>query len=324
MEGIVKTILNLIAILTIAFCNLFAEGGQTVTNSSFQFGSVEAVEEHQIPFIEYGVVGVYQTDTNGNEINFNNVVYWGSVLDKQELDEWFQFELQKGLNNILTSTNGNREGTYKIWVSASSWTLSNGLFEYFKEFKLIYSNGQYSVPDFSQARMPLTRGVLYNVPNIQWAILEICDRDGYLIDYQDSRTDTNFWSGGVDPTHGVLILPTEYIIGNTNYRVKLVVVSNNGDYRAYDGTGKQIEETPVRFNIQHSDYRITVSVISGDVGRQLTLQWSTNMANWFDLTSAHVVGYAERDSGFSYTETNTLSLSGKFFRVKKDVKLIVP
>lgn len=246
------------------------------------------------------------------------------ILDKQQLDEWFQFELQKGLSNILTSTNGNREGTYKIWSYTGNWDLAYCQFEYSKEFRLTYSDGRYSVPDFSQVRMPLTPQVIYMVSNIQWAILEICDRDGYLIDYQDSRTDTNFWSGGVDPTRGLLVLPTEYIIGNPNYRVKLVVVSNNGDYRVYDGTGKQIEETPVRFNIQHSDYRITVSVISGDVGRQLTLQWSTNMANWFDLTSAHVVGYAERDSGFSYTETNTLSLSGKFFRVKKDVKLIVP
>ena len=63
-----KTILNLIAILTIAFCTLFVEGGQTVTNSSFQFGSVEAVEAHQIPFIEFGVVTVYQKDADGNNI----------------------------------------------------------------------------------------------------------------------------------------------------------------------------------------------------------------------------------------------------------------
>ena len=320
-----KTIHTYIAILIIAFGTLFVEGGQTVLTNSFEFGSIEAVEAHNIPFIDTGVVTVYQKDTNGNTIDFNSVVYFGSIKDRHQLDTWFQVELQKGLNNILTSTNGNRDGIYKIFAYTSNWDLASGQFDYFKEFNLVYTNGQYTLPDFSQAKMSLSRKTLYKVQGIEWAILEIFDKDGQLLGITDSRFEPDPWYSGVDTANGLLILPTDFIIGDTDYKIKLVVVSN-GDYKVYDGTGKQIPETPATMRIQVIiDGVKNIVVTGGDAGRRLILQGSSNMVDWVDLNAGHVVGFppgyfyseAGTDSGFSFKEQGYLPQG--FFRVKKDI-----
>jgi len=170
---------------------------------------------------------------------------------------------------------------------------------------------------------------MFFVPNINWAVLEVFNKGGYLLYVTDSRYEPDYRAGGVDTNHQLLALPSAYIVGDPDYKIRLVVVSNGGDYRVYDNTGAQVPEAPVIFSIQQNNGVKTIKVTGGNAGRLLTLQGSSNMLDWEDLSQGHVVGYmgpagaghqrfaGPIDSGFALLDTNLFPM--RFYRIKKDV-----
>jgi hypothetical protein len=308
----------MVAILAVAISMFLLTpcAGGELTNR-LEYGSVEAVTAYAIPLVDTTGLAVYQIQTNGDVLYFANIGVnkTAHFNSKQELDQWFQNGLQKGLQNILTSPEGDRTRTYKVFAVVFNWDMLYTLFEYYKEFNLVCMNGQYSTPDFSQAKMELGIKIPYRVPKIKFAILEVSDTIG-LVDIIDSRNDPNPWTGGVDESEELLILRTAYITGN--YGVKLVVAScdNGEDYRIYNSTGTQVAETPVVLNspqIAHGTN--TVRASGGDPGRHLMLQSSIDLVSWTDVAE-HVVYYTGFDGGFSYSEP-VLSSPRKFFRAKR-------
>jgi hypothetical protein len=319
---------HLIATLVFAIVMFFAllvEGQvtkvTTVTNANctLQFGSVEAVETQAFRLIQLYGIAVDQDISSDDPIFFNNIicVKTASLDSKEKLNKWFQTELQKGLKNILTSTNSNRQGKYEAFADA--WNLETGYssFGYYKEFNLLCTNGQYCLPDMSNETMELNTRTPYIVTGIRRDIMEIWDsKTEKLIKIIDSDNDYDPWFGGVDETNQVLLLQTEYIIGKPDYKVKLAIIAGE-NYRLYDGSGNQIPETPVVTSYSIKNGTMTINVKGGDPGRHLILIGSTDMVNWTNLAS-HAVGYDDgTEHGFTFSES--VATPYKFYKVIKGV-----
>ena len=116
----------------------------------------------------------------------------------------------------------------------------------------------------------------------------------------------------VDKDHQLLLLPSDFLVGG--YNLRLITETTNGLYTVYGTTGTVVPEVrPTVSKPVKVPGGVTVHVTAGDPGRNLALQASTNLSNWFFVSGWYTTYYSGYDPGF--TLTNTVSSPRTFFRV---------
>ena len=320
MEGVMKKRLMLVAVIMSIVLLADISSGQAqnqnliVVSNSLPIGSVSKVTDYAVSVVTAFLTDVYQVQPDGTLLYFAFETDNRQFSSKQELDAWFHTRVNQGVQNILSSTNGNKDGDFYFRVFAINGPWGYALFNCYKSFKLIHTNSQYYLPSFDGYQLTMASRIPFLVPDIQWAILEA---QGLSVPVFDSRRDPDYWAnGGLDLYYAdLLVLKAEHITGN--YDIKLSMVSGtNNTYRIFDKNGALVPETPVVVSPPKlTNGTCSVSVTGGDPGRHLVLQGSTNLVTWTDLRPDYVVYYSGYDPGFTYSETS--NYPRRFFRVKK-------
>ncbi len=202
-----------------------------------------------------------------------------------ELNSWLQQSVSKYATNVLTVNNVNLNQPFNAYVSAVDWNDGFYTVAYCNyPFSLIKNGTNYSLPDFSSMAMQLESDMPYKVTGINWAVMYVYNSaSNAVIDALDSRYEDPSTSI-VDYDDQLLVLPTAYVSGGYPFRMS-VVSGANYQYLVYGTQGNQIPELPNTISLPLiAKGTNLLHVTTGDVGRVLVFQGTTNLTSWVDLT----------------------------------------
>lgn len=277
-----KILRRLIAFLAIAAYSLLAPKawGQV---GSFAMGSSNIVENYCVTNSKIMGVWLFQQTTNGLVAAGNGFVSQ-SFTNEEDLQAVFHGLLSNVVQGTLLTNNAvdkSRPILINSRVVKHDPVWDHRYFECYQTFSLVKTNGEYVLPDLSGILLKISDPVEYEVPGLQWARIEVYySGDSYAFEVDDPRYDPDYSQTGIVPELQRIFVDYAAVTSGTNggFRLKFMIVSGTNDiYQVFDGTGRQVPETPlVITGIKASSGAVpgslTGGVVGGDPGRLFVVQ----------------------------------------------------
>jgi len=289
----------------------------------FPWGSTNALAQFAATNTQNMVVAIYQGANYGGQADFGG--FFGTAFGNvSNINAAFQELLMFTAN--LTLTNPVIDKTQPVYVGGYAWNddypLPNDAWFPFivpwnphPSFSFVEQNGVWDVPDLSGISMVLPSQMVFYVPGLEWARIEVYSNTNLVSPFLvvDSRYPTSFSvANSIDTTNQSIIIATPYLAsGNSGlYRLNVSILTSNGGFHVVDGNGMQVAETSLVPAVITSGNVASVTVTGGNPGRVFEVEKSLDLQTWSVITGMCTVG---TNTDWSCTTVEPLKTRG-FYR----------
>lgn len=275
----------------------------------FPWGSTNALIQFAVTNTQFMAVSVTGENPSGQRLNGPSGVGMlpdgYSISNEAGFDSAFQQILTFAANQAMTNTSVPIDKSLPLFVDGGSGNFyypppSYGDLDFSLHnvsFQLIFTNGNWILPDLSGIQLNLNSQLLFYVPGLEWGRLEVYDSTNLAVPFivVDSREPDPYWdnpTNEVNTNFGFFHIATPYVASGNNgsYRMKVSMFTSAGGFLIVDGTGYQIQETPLVPSIAILQGTVKVTVTGGDPGRVFFIQKSTDLQNWSQVGGLCTVG----------------------------------
>jgi hypothetical protein len=316
-----KAILMVVVALT-----LFVEGVSAQITNLF-IGNEEAVIQNGLVNARYVSIAVQQRRGN---------LYWGVSQDvtpqlvftnKTHLDAVAADLLKKVAQGAIDNDAGqDKDGVFLVSVFVSRRYSNPGftiafLGGLFGEFKLVKSNGVYSLPDLSSFAIGVPVNVTYHFPSLKWARITTTDENGTRTVDSAVGDDSMFDFG----RHAVFLPKDVALSGTTKISV---IYGPDNVYASFDENGALLAEIPPSTKTevvqvlglgevgQVTTTSLRLSFSGGDIGRSYEVETSPDLKTWTLVPETRFTVFYT----FPYVEHTSLVVTGEgdntFYRLR--------